>query len=53
MEFVAEMVALWVSLRNDPSDLKATMRRINLFLKRANFATENEYYVRLHQQIYG
>ncbi len=50
---ITEMVALWMSLRNDPSDLRVATQRINLFLKRANFVTENEYYIRLHKQIYG
>ena len=48
---VEEMVRLWLALREDPSDLKFGMQRINSFLKRADFATENAYYVRLHGRL--
>ena len=47
---VEEMVDLWLALRDDPTDLKLVMSRINSFLKRADFETESAYYVRLHER---
>ena len=47
---VEEMVDLWLALRDDPTDLITIMSRINSFLKRADFETENAYYVRLHER---
>ncbi len=48
---IEEMVNLWLALREDPSDLKFGIQRINLFLKRADFTTENAYYVMLHGRL--
>ncbi len=48
---IDEMVDLWFALRDDPSDLKTGLQRINLFLKRANFDTENAYYIALHGRL--
>ena len=49
--YVDAMVDLWFALRDDPSDLKIGLQKINLFLKRANFETENAYYIALHERM--
>ena len=51
LEFLEATVDSWFALRDDPSDLKIKLQKINLFLKRANFETENAYYIALHERI--
>lgn len=47
---VGRVVTLWLDVRDDPSNLKMVQQQINLFLKHADFETENAYYMLLHEK---
>ncbi len=44
------MVEKWLALRDDPVKNAHHRAEINRFLRRADFATEDAYYVRLHER---
>lgn len=43
-----DMVELWLTLREDQTNLKSGIATINNFLKRADFKTEDDYYQLLY-----